>query len=274
MDKIIKKMFIIILVICVIVSLKITIKIIINQDFINNYPNSIHEYNLKLNSFINLYEPYILHYNYGDYYYQKEKYQEAKNEFLKALEYNIPYENVCKVKTNLALALLHSINENDIEEKKEILEQAQQYVSECLNSKFENNNVINIPMILFIIILIMVIILVVLSILIKKQGKLLPKLHLLYLKKLEYLLVKVASYEIDSRGAYMEMSHIIREFAQKSIKINITNLSKNEIKKIGLNDLVLLMDEYYLAQFSRNSVSDVEKSINRTMEVIRTWNWK
>lgn len=274
MDKIIKKMFIIVFVSCVIVSLKIIIKIIINQNFVNNYPNEMHEYSLKLNSFINLYEPYILHYNYGNYYYQMEKYNEAKDEYLKALEYDIPDENVCKVKTNLALSLLRNINQNEIEEKKEVLEQAQKYVSECLNIDINNHKNINISTILFIIIIIMISTLVILTILIKKRGKLLPKLHLLYLKKLEELLVKVTSYEIDSRDAYMRMSQIIREFIQKSIKVNVTNLSKNEISKIGLNDLAKLMDEYYLAQFSKNSVGDVENSIKRTQEVIRTWNWK
>ena len=77
MKKIMKKSFFSILIIIGIVLIKIMGKIILNNIFIANYPNNNHEYEVLLTSFINVYEPFIAPYNYGNYYYQNGEYDKA-----------------------------------------------------------------------------------------------------------------------------------------------------------------------------------------------------
>ena len=273
MNKYVKKLLLIIIIICVIVLLKLIVKMLLNDSFIRNYPDKEQEYRLKINTLVNIYEPYIVYYNYGNYLYQKEKYDEAYEKYIKALEYNIPNDNVCKINYNLGLTLVKKSLVDDYE-KGNLLKEAQKYLQECIDIEEISNNSISLSLVLFIIIVIMCIIMLILAIEIKKHGNLLPPLNIEYIQKLETLLKNVINEDMEIKDAYYQMSVLIREFIEKKTKINVLNLTKNEIDKIGIKDLKELMEEYYPAQFSKGGSLDFKKSIERTMEVIRTWNWK
>ena len=274
MDKILKNIVKSIIGIGIIIIFIMLFKIIINNNFINNYPLKEQEYRLKLNSIFNFYEPYVNYYNYGNYYYQKEMYQEALEKYKKAQEFQVPDKDYCKIKINTSLALIKQVNENDLIKKKELLEEASKYINECLNLEIKSSNNFSIIDILLVIIIVIIIILVILTIIIKKNDGLIPLINKEYLNKLELLLNNVLNGDIADKEAYYEMSNIIKEFVMKKTKINVMNFTKDEIDKIGIKDLSLLMDEYYPAMFSKNNEGDIKESINKTMEVIKKWNWK
>lgn len=58
-------------------------------------------------------DEYIVWYNLGNYYFDEEEYDEAKDAYLKAIECDIPYGKECPVKVNLALAMLSEITEDE-----------------------------------------------------------------------------------------------------------------------------------------------------------------
>ena len=93
-----------------------------------------------------------------------------------------------------------------------------------------------------------------------------------YLRQLEKLKILVDRNEISNRNAYLKLSSIIRGFIEKSTGINVLSLSKNEVKKLNMNDLSLLMEEYYPPEFAKESKGNILASIERTMEVIKRWN--
>ena len=133
MKKILKKIAIIIMIICLIISLKVMSKIIINNRFIANYPDASQEFRLVLLSTLNLYEPYIAHYNYGNYFYQKGKYEEAYEKYQKALSYEIPKKRICMVRINVSLALIKMAEGKDKETSLELLKEAKEHLSICLS---------------------------------------------------------------------------------------------------------------------------------------------
>ena len=274
MNKYLKKIIILMIVICLVVFLKSSFKIIINYFFVNNYPDKLNALPLQLNTFVNISEPYIVHYNYGNYYYQKKMYDEAYFEYEKALNYHIPDKNVCQVKYNASLSLVNLASNSLDSEKKELLVKADNYLKECIDMKIKVNDDYLLPKILFVFIITFSITLLILTIVGKKNGKLIPALNREYIKKLELLMNDVKEEEIDNREAYKKMSLIIREFIAKTTKINVLNLTKDEINKLNIHDLSSLMDEYYKNEFARTSKGDILDSLNKTMEVIRTWNWK
>lgn len=128
----IKKVLLIIIFITVILFLKIGLKIAINYLFIKDYPEKDQEYRVQLISFINLYEPYIAPYNYGNYLYQKGLYTEAYNKYLDSLSHNIPTNRICKVHINAGLTLMKlSEFETDDEKAIELLERANNHFQMC-----------------------------------------------------------------------------------------------------------------------------------------------
>ena len=100
----------------------------------------------------------------------------------------------------------------------------------------------------------------------------LPYIKAWYIKKLQILLNNISKDKISIRDSYLQLSNIIREFIERVTGINVLTLSKKEIQNMKINNLSLLMEEYYPPEFSKNLKGDIITSINKTMEVIRKWN--
>ena len=107
---------------------------------------------------------------------------------------------------------------------------------------------------------------------IKKPN--IPKLKNKYERRLEVLYENAKNNRVDMRGGYIELSNIIREFIEKATGIKVSSFSKSDVKKLGMDDLALLMEEYYPPEFSKGEKGDILKSISKTMEVIKRWKEK
>ena len=127
-----KKITIIIIIVLSIVLAKLWLKNTLNNRFIKEYKkNSYSSIYLDLNSFINIHEPYIVHYNYGNYYYKTSKYEEAFEKYLETLKHSIPKDRLCKVKINTSLSLVMQVDKkNNREEQNELLRNARSFLDE------------------------------------------------------------------------------------------------------------------------------------------------
>ena len=118
-----------------IVFLKFVITFITNEMFISKYNKGIYEKNLVKSLFVlNFSERYIAYYNYGNLLYQIGYYEDAINEYKKALEFEIPKKRVCDVRINLSLSMTNMISdEMDLSEQIKLLEEAQAvlYEDDC-----------------------------------------------------------------------------------------------------------------------------------------------
>ena len=143
----VKKLLIVIEIILSIVLLKLFANFLINEKFINDYEKG--KYDLKIIgvlSFPNLSQSYIYHYNRGNALYQTEKYEEAIDEYYKALNSRMSEKEECSVRINLALAKLKTLDDLENEDNKEkniaILKSARNVLTEkgCANDKDDNGH--------------------------------------------------------------------------------------------------------------------------------------
>lgn len=134
-----KKIFIFIYVCVAIIFLKLIISFSINEIFIYKYNKGNYEKNLVKSLFVlNYYEPYVAHYNYGNVLFKFGYYEDAINEYNKALDYKPPKDKVCDVRINLSLSMVYGIDSNlDSEEQLNILDEAKKVLYED-NCAIEN----------------------------------------------------------------------------------------------------------------------------------------
>lgn len=110
----------------------------INKIFISNYNKEIYkEKMIKSLLILNISEPYIAHYNYGNVLYKNNNFDKAIEEYEKALKLFPPKKKECSIRINLALAMLGKVDEENKTkyENLEILEQAKEVLCEegCAN---------------------------------------------------------------------------------------------------------------------------------------------
>lgn len=140
-----KKIIRIIYIILILILIKLIISFTVNEIYISKYEKGIYKENLvKILEILNYPESYIAHYNYGNYYYQNEKYIEAISKYDKALESRLPKGKECRIRINKALCILKSV---DLENKKaeeniEILYKAREVLCEqgCANTDNPNGH--------------------------------------------------------------------------------------------------------------------------------------
>ena len=63
-----------------------------------------------------VYQSYIVHYNYGNILFKNERYEEAIEEYEKALNKIVPKYKECKVRINYALALCKTVSLDESDE--------------------------------------------------------------------------------------------------------------------------------------------------------------
>lgn len=140
-----KKVYKIIYIIICVIFLKLFITFCINEYFIAQYNK--HKYNESLTEklfFLNIYQPYVAHYNHGNVLYNKGKYDEAIEEYRTALNLFPPEDKECSIRINLALSMLKKLHneiqsDDEIKEDLSILNEAKNILCEkgCAN---ENDN--------------------------------------------------------------------------------------------------------------------------------------
>lgn len=137
MKKEYKKFIIIGIIVLSIILVKLIIKVSLNNRFINNYEKGIYSSTgLDVNMIINLYEPYIVKYNYGNYHYKNKEYEKAYQKYVDALEHKIPDNRLCKVKINTSLSLVMQLESKKTrDEQNELLDRAASYLDDDCNDK-------------------------------------------------------------------------------------------------------------------------------------------
>lgn len=113
-----KKKYVVIYLILFFILLKCGSSFFINEIFISKYEKGEYKESLvKTLLFINISEPYIAHYNYGNVLYKNNDYDKAIEEYNKALKLFPTHDKECNIRINLALAMLKKIDENDTSEE-------------------------------------------------------------------------------------------------------------------------------------------------------------
>ena len=127
-----KKITIVIIIVLSLILLKLITKDLLNNSFISDYENGYYSSSgLDINSIVNIYEPYIVKYNYGNYYYKNKEYENAYNKYVEALEHDIPNDRICKVKINTSLSLVMQVEKmNNRDEQNKLLNKAKSYLDE------------------------------------------------------------------------------------------------------------------------------------------------
>ncbi len=142
-----RKILIVIYVLVILVMLKLLYNTVLNNILINKYNNG--EFSTSMGQALvnfNFPQRYVANYNYGNIFYKIEEYEQAIEQYKKALEVNnIPEKKECKIRINYALAMCKTIelDENDEESIKnaiEVYESAIDILTEkgCANK--DNNN--------------------------------------------------------------------------------------------------------------------------------------
>lgn len=141
-----RKILIIINIILLLIMLKLTFSMVINNILISNYKDGEYsEEYAKMLNYLNFPESYIAYYNYGNILYQNGEYDSAIEEYSKALNGNVPKYKECNIRINNALSICKTVqvdekNQDSIKNAIEKYESALDVLTEkgCANK--ENNN--------------------------------------------------------------------------------------------------------------------------------------
>ena len=82
-----------------------------NESVIDKYNNEEYSVSLDALTFLNIFQPYIVHYNEGNIKYQNSDYEGAIESYNKALELDPPKDEECSIRINLALAMVYKLGE-------------------------------------------------------------------------------------------------------------------------------------------------------------------
>ncbi len=111
-----RKIFAVICIILIIIMLKLACNIVVNNLLIKTYEEGKYlEGQAKLLTYVNFIQRYIANYNYGNMLYQNGKYDEAIEEYKKALEANVPEEE-CSIRINYALAICKTVTVDETDQ--------------------------------------------------------------------------------------------------------------------------------------------------------------
>jgi len=92
-----------------------------------------------------------------------------------------------------------------------------------------------------------------------------------YVNKIEKLRKDFQSGKRSDRETFGLLSFYIKEFVLEISGIDITKKTLAEIRAINIPEIEKLIEEYYAFEFAPDKLGDVNKSIDRTVKVIKTW---
>ncbi len=143
-----KKILAIIYILLILILIKCVGTYFLNEYYINKYETGDYEEtNFENLFFLNIQEPYIAHYNRGNILYQDKEYDDAIEEYEKALKLCKSKKKECNIRINLALAKIAKIDkdyasEENREETLSILSDAKNVLCEngCANRNDDNGH--------------------------------------------------------------------------------------------------------------------------------------
>lgn len=92
-----------------------------------------------------------------------------------------------------------------------------------------------------------------------------------YIEKINIISKKIDNKEINNRKAYQELSSIIRLFVYEVTNLKVQNYTLRDIKNLNMPILYELVKEYYVPEFSKNSMGNIKASLEKTRGVIEKW---
>lgn len=92
-----------------------------------------------------------------------------------------------------------------------------------------------------------------------------------YINKLDKLKLSVENENIGLREGYQTLSSIIRYFVYDVTNIKVQNYTLEEVRKLDIKYLPELMEEYYRPEFAKESLGNIQNSINNAKGVIEKW---
>lgn len=93
-----------------------------------------------------------------------------------------------------------------------------------------------------------------------------------YLTQLEIIRQELCNEKIATRDAYQKMSRCIRGFVYEVTGIQVQNCTLEDIKRLNMPKLEVLIAEYYTPEFAIRSIGDSNASLEKTKRAIELWN--
>lgn len=143
-----RKILIAIYIILICITIKLGYNVVINSILIGKYEDGEYSEGLAkaLTSF-NFPQKYVADYNYGNILYQNGEYENAIEEYKKALAVNVPKYKECSIRINYALAICKTVHVDESKEQSinnaiKIYESAIDVLTEdgCANKKDDNGH--------------------------------------------------------------------------------------------------------------------------------------
>ncbi|MBP5261338.1 MAG: hypothetical protein J6Z43_04325, partial [Clostridiales bacterium] len=136
------KILIAVYVVVALICGKVLLNYFYNESVINAYEDENYSVNDDMLLALNVFEPYIAHYNNANILYKMGQYQEAFDEYQAAIDCGIPHYTECPVRINQALSVIAQLDKNykdpaNIEKSLELLYQARDILLEdgCADKK-------------------------------------------------------------------------------------------------------------------------------------------
>ena len=124
-----KKILFTVYIIIICISLKILYNITLNSFFINRYNDGEYIGKIAENlTHFNIVQKYIAHYNYGNSFYQNGEYENAIEEYKRALKGIVPRNKECSIRINYALSICKLVHA-DVNDKDSIKKAIETYES-------------------------------------------------------------------------------------------------------------------------------------------------
>ena len=105
----------------------------------------------------------------------------------------------------------------------------------------------------------------------EKNVKNIPVIKNKYLEELNVIEDKYTNSKISLRETYNLISETIRLFVFEVTDITIQNYSLEEIRKIIIPELYILIQGYYEPEFAYKIDGDFKSCVNKAREIVNEW---
>ncbi len=93
----------------------------------------------------------------------------------------------------------------------------------------------------------------------------------MYLEKIKEIETRYSSSLIDMRQAHLDLSKTVREYCAEASDVPVNSLTLNEIERLNVPSLYLLIKEFYAPEFAYEADADIARSFMNAREVVRSW---